>query len=154
SNFQGDVQFGIFDTTDSVGIDDATLVLSPKDFTPIGGTPGQIAHSGASSYGFDDNGDFFITFVTPDHVGGGPGHAASFALHLQGAFNTDYTIEVTQNQAQTGTITQAPQNFFLETRGGTLDWLEAGGVATKLLPFASSVLGFNGTIGGQTMDQY
>src|SRR5262249_35098279 len=141
TDFRGDVQFGLFDTTDATGIDDAVLVFSPTDFLPRAGTPGVIAQNGQVQYGYDDNGDFFITFVAPDHVGGQPGQAASFALYLQGAFNTDYTIVTTQQDgAQPSLIQQTAQNIFIETRGGEINWLEAGGLTTKLLPFASSVL--------------
>lgn len=155
ADFTGDVQFGVFDVTDATGIDDGQLLFSPTDFKPVAGTPGTIAQRGGLSYGYDANGDFFITFITPGKLGGAPNEAAKYAIYLQGVFNTDYTLVVNQSDTNQATpVPAAPQNVFIEAGGGVVNWLEAGGISTKLLPFASSVLGFTGTINGQPMDQY
>src|SRR5690606_15992551 len=42
----------------------------------------------------------------------------------------------------------------IETGGGVIDWLEAGGIETTLEAFSASVAGFSGRVGGQTVDQY
>ncbi len=155
TDFRGEVQFAVFDTTGATGLDDALMVFSPTDFKPRSQPQKAIAQSGQMSYGYDANGDFYITFIAPDHLGGAPGQAASFALYLQGAFNTDYTIVTTEQEGATlAAIPQAKQNILIETHGGTVNWLEAGGLITKLLPFASSVLGFTGNVGGLPVDQY
>lgn len=155
TDFRGDVQFGVFDTTNAASTDDATLVLSPTDFLPIAGKPGQLASQGTAGYGFDENGDFFITFITPGRIGGTAAEPATYAVYLQGVFNTDYTIEVTQTADTTlPTTPQTSQNIFLETRGGVIGWLEAGGLTTTLAPYAASVLGFTGAVGGMPVDQY
>ena len=75
-----------------------TFVFSPTDFLPRAGTPGEIARSGQMAYGYDSNGDFYISFLTPDRLGGTPGQPGTYAVYLQGAYNTDYTIEVTQTE--------------------------------------------------------
>lgn len=153
TDYTGSVQFGVFDTTNSTGIDDGVLVFSPKEFRPISGTPNtSLGSDSQTSYGFDANGDFFISFLAPGQIGGAGD--ASYAVYIQGAFNTDYTIQVTQGAAVVGAIAQTNQNFFIETRGGSVNWLELGGLTTQLDPFTSGVLGFTGTIAGQPVDQY
>lgn len=149
---RGSVQFGLFDTSASTSVDDASLVFSPTDFTPIGGTPNTVlADNGTTKYGFDANGDYYIEFVVPDRVGS-PGQAGTFAAYVQGVYNNDYTLEVVTSG--TGTITRQTQNFVIETNGGTINWLQAGGQTTTLSPFTARVLGFTGTISGQSTDQY
>ncbi|MFN0133516.1 MAG: beta strand repeat-containing protein [Phycisphaerales bacterium] len=153
TDFTGSVQFALFDTTNSTGIDDGILVFSPKEFRPIAGNPNTtLASDSQTTYGFDANGDFFITFLAPGQIGGSGD--ASYAVYLQGAFNTDYVIQVTQGDSVTGALTQSNQNFFIETRGGKVNWLELGGLTTNLDAFTSGVLGFTGSIGGQPVDQY
>ncbi|GIW74012.1 MAG: hypothetical protein KatS3mg103_0534 [Phycisphaerales bacterium] len=46
------------------------------------------------------------------------------------------------------------QNVFLEFNGGSIDWLQVGGVTTELLPFSSSSLGFSGNIDGLPVDTF
>lgn len=155
NDFRGQVQFGVFDTTNATGIDDALLVFSPTDFMPIGGTPGQIASQGNSIYGFDERGDFYISFVTPGLIGGSSAQQATYAIYLQGVFNTDYELEITQSTTAQGfAIPRAKQNVFIETKGGFIDWLEAGGLTTQLSALNGGVLGFTGTINGRTVEQY
>lgn len=151
---RGAAQFALFDTTDSTSIDDALLVFSPTDFSPNGGTPNTlIASNGSTAYGYDANGDFYIDFVVPERAGFA-GQAGTFAAYLQGAFNTDYKLEVVTD-GSTGAVTRQRQNFLIETQGGSVDWLEAGGLTTALSPFTARTLGFTGFVNGtQTADQY
>jgi hypothetical protein len=143
SDFRGSVQFGVFDTSVSTGLSDANLVFSPTDFKTTGGTPNSIlADNGSTRYGFDANGDYFIEFVTPERLGQ-PGTPGSFAIYIQGVFNSDYQIEVVTD----GIGSSAPrgrQNVFLETGGGQIDWLSAFGDTTRLAAFTSRTLGFSG----------
>jgi len=149
---RGSVQFGLFDTTNSVSVDDGLMVFSPTDFKPNAGTPNTlIADNGQTRYGFDQNGDFFITFLVPSRIEGtGNG---TFAVYLQGVYNADYTIEVVTDGS--AVAVKSTQYVLIETEGGSVDWLQAGGFATSLLPYTASVLGFNGSLpNGQTADAY
>src|SRR5690606_2248702 len=105
-DYRGAVQFGIFDTTNSTGIDDGLLLFSPTDFTGREGVPGVIADNGTNAYGFDENGDFYIDFVTPGALGSNGAAPAKYAVYIQGAFNTDYEIQVRQFG---GTAAPAPR---------------------------------------------
>jgi hypothetical protein len=117
TDYRGSVQFGVFDTTDATAMDDGVLVFSPTDFLPRAGTPGELSRNGQMAYGYDANGDFYISFITPDRQGGTAGQAGTYAIYLQGAYNTDYTMQVTQQEGATAIpIPQAKQNLFLETR--------------------------------------
>jgi len=136
------VQFAIFDTTTSTGISDGLLLYSPSDFSPNGGTPGIIADGDNVSYGFDANGDFFIEFITGPRLDGNAGNP-TYAIYLQGAFNTDYALEVTTTPAFEPVIRRR-QNVFIETQGGSIDWLEVGGATTQLAGFNAATLGFSG----------
>jgi hypothetical protein len=153
-DFSGSVQFGVFDTTDATNIDDALLVFSPTDFKPTGGTPGVTATNGSTQYGYDSNGDFFIQFVTPGKLGSATPTPASYAVYLQGVFNTDYSMQIVQQVAPGNVQPGRTQNIFIETRGGTVNWLEAGGLTTTLTPFKSSTLGFTGSVNNQPVDTY
>ena len=112
----GQVQFGLFDTTLSTGLDDGTLLFSPTDFAPTGGTPGIIASDGKTRYGYDDNGDFFVEFVAPGTKSGEVYDPAKYAVYIQGVFITDYQLEIV---ALGTTDVPAPphQNFLCETLG-------------------------------------
>lgn len=153
SNNRGSVQFGLFDTSNSLSVDDATVVFSPSQFLPYGGTPNTVlADNGSTKYGFDSKGDFYIEFVTPEKLGA-PGQAGTFALYMQGVVNSPYEIELTT--LGTGTTTKHTQNFYIETAGGSVNWLEAGGLTTKLAAFNPSLLGFTGTTAaGQPVGEY
>jgi hypothetical protein len=153
SETRGQVQFALFDVSNSTAMDDGTLVFSPTDFTPNGGTPNRlIADNGTTRYGYDANGDFYISFLAPDRIGA-PGQAGRFAVYIQGVRNTDYQIQVV-TQGSTETIQRTTQNFFIETQGGIINWLEAGGQSTELRAFAASTLGFNGSINGLPVQDY
>jgi hypothetical protein len=145
---RGSVQFGLFDTTGSTGVDDATLIFSPTDFSPNGGPKNKvIADDGSTKYGYNADGDFYIEFVTPDRIGA-PGQSGTFALYVQGVYRTDYKVLL--ENIGTGTRNTAVQNFYIETGGGSVDWLEAGGRTTNLLPFDFATLGFVGTTADST----
>lgn len=150
---RGTVQFGLFDTSNSASVDDASLVFSPTDFKPFGGTPNTvIASNGSTTYGYDNNGDFYIDFIAPSRQGQ-PGVAGTFAVYLQGANNTDYQIVVTT--AGTGQSIKAVQNVFIETQGGSIGWLESGGRSTSLTPLDVRSLGFTGDANnGQSLQDY
>ncbi len=154
TDYRGNVQFAVFDTSASTAADDAVLVFSPTDFSPNGGTPNTvIASSENATYGYDANGDFYIEFLAPGRIGSGLN--GTYAVYLQGAFNTDYQLEVVQLPDAPTPLTKVTQNVLLETRGGTIDWLESGGRTSTLLPFMVNVLGFNGAVqGGQSVQDY
>ena len=148
-DFSGSVQFGLFDTTDATDIDDAVLVFSPTDFSPIGGTPGTtLADNGSVSYGFNNDGDFYIEFVTPE------GDPAKYAIYVQGVFNTDYTLEIVTD-SDSGALDKKVQNVLIELNGGDVDWLQTGGATTLLDGFDLAAIGFTGTLSsGQSIDEY
>jgi hypothetical protein len=152
ADLTGNVQFGIFDTTDATDLEDALLVLAPTDFNPNGGTPGVIADNDTNSYGYDENGDFYVDFATPGRIGADGAEPASYAIYLQGALQTDYVIEVTREGS--ATLVKHTQNIFLETRGGQIDWLETGNRITELDGFTASDLGFTGRFDGQDVNDY
>lgn len=145
----GLVHLGIFDTTTASSATDGSLYFSPSDFTGNGGEPNTIiADNGTASYGFDSNGDFFVQFVAGGRAGpdGQTGTAddtgASYAVYVQGVFNTDYQLEVvTSGRAS---IVKQTQNIFIETLGGEIDWLETGGLITELDGYDLRALGFTG----------
>lgn len=149
----GDVQFALFEMPAGTGFADAKLVAAPSEFLPIGGQPASITTDGVNSYGYDAQGDFFMDIVLP---GGQDVNSvntpASYAVYVQGAVRSDYTLEVlTQG---TGSVQRSRQNVLLEINGGSIDWLEAAGVTTKIDPFDSSVLGFAGQINGVDVNDY
>ncbi len=150
---RGTVQIGLFDTSNSIAADDATVVFSPSEFIPYGGEANTVlADNGTTKYGFDANGDFYIEFVAPERLGA-PAQAGTFALYIQGIINSSYEIEVVTQG--TGTITKTTQNIFIETTGGSVDWLEVGGITTKLTGFNPALLGFTGsTLSGQPVGEY
>lgn len=154
-DFRGEVQFGLFDTSTSTGLGDAVMVFSPSDIRSAGGAANTLlADDGVTRYGFDANGDYFIEFIVPDRIGAGPGIAGTFAVYVQGVFNTDYGVEIVTRPTP-GAIARKSQNFFIETAGGSLTWLESSGQTTRLAPFSARQLGFAGTVaGGQNVEQY
>jgi hypothetical protein len=149
-DFSGNVQFALFDTSKSNGPDDAVVVFSPTDFAPSGQAPGVLANDGTTVYGYDDNGDFFIEFRTPGQIGEPGLKPATYAVYLQGVFNTDYEIEiVTMGKGQ---VVKSSQNVLIELNGGTIDWLQAGGLTTQLQSYTTSVVGFTGKVDFQDVD--
>ena len=146
------VQFSIFDTTNSTSADDALLLYAPSDVSPTGGETGILAESNNVTYGFDENGDFYIEFIAPGRFDV-EGAAAKYAIYVQGVLNTDYRLEVVTSG--TRELTQRRQNFFLETRGGNVDWLEVNNQVSDVKAFDAGSLGFTGRAeNGQRIDQY
>jgi hypothetical protein len=149
----GDAQFGIFEVPAGTGIDDARLVAAPSEFLPIGGQEQQIFKNPRNKYGYDANGDFFIEFVVPGAQGIANPVPAPYAIYLQGALRSDYTLEVLTKGG--GNNVKITQNVLIETMGGLIDWLEAGdGLSTRIDPYTTSVLGFSGQIDGVSADAY
>lgn len=152
-DLRGEFQFAIFETSTSTTISDALVVASPSDAKPVGGqSPFQLSN-GASTYGYDAEGNFFIEFVVPGRQGINGVVPASYALYIQGAVRSDYEV-VIQTAGAGSLATPTPQNVFIETNGGVIDWLEAGGVTTTLAPFSVTGLGFSGVIDGQPVNSY
>ncbi len=146
------VQFAIFDTTNSTGADDALLLYAPSDVSPTGGETGILAESNNVTYGFDENGDFYIEFVAPGRFDV-PGAAAKYAIYVQGVLNTDYRLEVVTGGSRE--TVQRRQNFFLETNGGNVDWLEVNNQVTPVRGFDAGTLGFTGRAeNGQPIDEF
>ncbi len=146
------VEFAIFDTTNSTAADDALLLYAPSDVSPTGGETGILAESDNVTYGFDENGDFYIEFVAPGRFDV-PGAAAKYAIYVQGVLNTDYRLEVVTSGSRE--MVQRRQNFFLETKGGNVDWLEVNGQITQVNGFDAGSLGFTGRAeNGQRIDEY
>lgn len=146
------VQFAIFDTTNSTGADDAVLVYSPNDVSPTGGQTGVLAESDNVTYGYDENGDFYIEFAAPGRLDV-PGADAKYAIYVQGALNTDYRLDIVSSGSRE--LVQRRQNFFIETRGGTVDWLEVNNQVTQLKGFDPGTLGFTGrAANGQPIGEY
>lgn len=146
------VQFSIFDTTNSTGSDDALLVFAPDEALPTSGEPGVIADGDNVSYGYNENGDFYIEFVAPGRLDL-PGADASYAVYVQGVINTDYRLEVVTGGSRE--LVKRKQNFLIETEGGSVDWLEVGDVTTPIGKFVASSLGFTGRAdNGQNVQDY
>ncbi|MBM4108377.1 MAG: hypothetical protein FJ255_06120 [Phycisphaerae bacterium] len=151
-DFRGAVQFALFDTSASTALGDAMLVFSPTDFKPTAQDPRLIANDGQTVYGYNANGDYYISFLVPERLD--VGGAGTFALYIQGAFNSDYQIEVV-TEPFTQTPQRKTQNVVIETRGGTLEWLEQGGTLSALSAFDASLLGFGGVLAdGRTPTRY
>mgnify|MGYP000417153034 CR=1 FL=1 len=152
-DLRGYVQLGFFETTNSQATDDANLVFSSTDFRANGGTPNTtIAQSDATTYGFDANGDYFIDFIVPQAQGTNGG-AGTFATYVQGIVNSDYQLEIITDGS--GSTQRRTQRIFLETNGGTVDWLETGNRVTDLLPFDARSLAIAGSVAnGQPAQTY
>lgn len=154
NDYRGAVQFGVFQTSDSVGVDDASLLFSPTAFSPNGGTPNTvIADDGSTRYGYDSQGDFYISFLAPSRFGEGDSTPATYAVYLQGVYQADYRIEVATEDG--AAVKRKTQNVLLEFKGGSVNWLEVADQVTQLAGFSASLLGFTGTAtNGQTVDAY
>lgn len=152
-NLLGQSQFALFETPLGTGFGDARIVAGTSEFLPIGNQPQRTVSDGRNSYGYDERGDFFMDIVIPGAQGPSGLVPAVYALYLQGAIRSDYTIEFTQQG--TGSTTTTSQNVLLETLGGVIDWLEAGdGVTTNIAPYTTGVVGFSGQINGISVDEY
>ncbi len=153
TDLRKNVQFGLFETTNSFGIDDANLVFSPTDFEATASTPNTIiAENGPTRYGFDANGDFFISFIMPPALGGAANAAGTYAIYLQGAFQSDYEIEVVTQG--TGIQQLRSQNVLIETAGGVLDWLTVEGSPVEVGGFDARSLGFTGRVNNVNVNTF
>lgn len=155
SDYRGAVQFGVFQTSDSVSVDDAKLLFSPTAFSPNGGEPNTvIGNDGATVYGYDAAGDFYISFLAPSRFGSGDSTPATYAVYLQGVYQADYRIEVA-TIPDTATISRRTQNVLLEFNGGSVNWLQVAKQVTQLSGFSASILGYTGTAANnQSVDDY
>jgi len=149
----GDSIFAVFEVPAGTGLSDAKLLAAPSDFLPIGGQTPETLGNPRNKYGYDAQGDAFIEFVVPGAQGINGLVPAPYAIYLQGAIRSDYTLEViTRGQ---GTNVKVTQNVLLETLGGVIDWLEAGeSLSTRIEPFSTGVLGFSGQFDGLSADAY
>lgn len=156
ADYRGQVQFAFFDTSSSVGLSDANLVFSPSDLKSFVGPVNKvIASDGTTTYGYDSNGDFYIDFLVPERQGAASGTAGTFAVYLQGAFNSDYQLEIVTQPAVEALAPAKSQNFLIETQGGTVNWLESGGITTNLGAVRFGDLGILGGLpGGQQTGDY
>ena len=163
-------QFGLFDTTSSMTMSDARLVFAPTDLIGRSLTSDlTIGDSFLSSYGYDANGDFFVSFrVPPAQDDARDGLVdGSFAFYVQGPVQSDYTLEITQalppdadGDSLTGaddrlnfvTDTSRAQRVLIETNGGRVDWLQVAGIENQFGAFDASSLGFAGTLGDGVRD--
>jgi len=152
-DLRGYVQFAFFETTLSSELDDANLIFSSSDFRANGGTSNTtIGQSASTNYGFDANGDYFIEFIVPPAQGTSNG-AGTFAAYVQGIINSDYELEVITDGS--GNTQRRTQRIFLETNGGTVNWLETGNRDTRLSPLDVKTLGLVGSaINGQPLQTY
>ncbi len=146
--------FGLFETTQSQSVEDGVLVFAPTDFLPYAGTPNTIlASSDLVTYGFDAEGDFFIDFVAPPSQFDGVA-AGTFAFYVQGVVETDYQL-VFSTEGTVERTAPGRQNVFIETGGGSFNWLQASGATTTVTPFNVGVLGFAGAVqNGQNIADY
>ncbi len=150
--FPGAVQFGVFDSTAATNATNGQLIFSPSDFGTTDRPTQTIAQNEATTYGYDANGNFFISFANPGRIGVANNAPAELSVYLQGVYRTDYILEVVQEG--TGTNVKKTQNVLLETKGGVIDWLEVSGAKTSLQGFDPAVLGFTGSIQGQKVRDY
>ncbi len=152
SGLGGNVQFGVFEVSGDTGFDDALLVASPSNVAPIGGQDALTIGEGSTTYGYDDNGDFYMEFVALGTLAD-PSVDAAYAVYVQGVGRSNYRLEVLTSGRRS--LPDSTQNIFIELNGGIIDWLEAGdGVTTTLAGFDASSLGFSGIIGSQTAGAY
>ncbi|CAN5694485.1 hypothetical protein BH11PLA1_BH11PLA1_03240 [soil metagenome] len=167
-DIRGQVQFGIFDTTGSIGLSDGGLVAAPSNVQLFGGaTPNTtLASNGITRYGYDARGDFYIEFAAPPRQGPAAPDVTNFAdwaslsLYVQGAVRSNYGIEI--QQLSTAAQTPSPavntqvmtQNILIDTRGGTVNWLESGGRPTTLAAYNVLDNGFAGVYNGVSALDY
>lgn len=150
--FPGAVKFGVFDSTAATNATNGQMIFSPSDFGSTDRPTKTIAQNEATTYGYDANGNFFISFANPGRIGVTNNAPAELSVYLQGVYRTDYILEVVQEG--TGTNVKKTQNVLLETKGGVIDWLEVSGAKTSLQGFDPAVLGFTGSIQGQKVRDY
>lgn len=152
SDLRGLVQFAVFDTSAKSTIGDGRAIIQPDKINYLDGTPNQtVAANGFTRYGYDSQGDFYVEFTVPARLDD-PTVAASLALYVQGALQTNYVVEV-QNLGSGPAPSVRTQNVLIETRGGEVDWLESG-AKTSLQAFDPSTNGFTGRLNGVPVAEY
>jgi hypothetical protein len=75
-----------------------------------------------------------------------------FALYVQGAHQSNYTVEIV-NIGNGPAATAQHQNFLIEANGGVVNWLDAYGAST-LDPYTGSVNANVPGVGGQSTRAY
>lgn len=159
TDLRGQVNFGIFDTTAANTITNGNLIAAPNRVQFFGGaTPNtDLANNGITRYGYDARGDFFIEFTAAARIDSAtpniadPADWARLSLYVQGAVRSNYSLDVQQLASATPTPvnTQAlTQNILIDTRGGTINWLEPGNRSTTLLAYDPTDNGFTGVYNG------
>jgi hypothetical protein len=134
---RGEAQFALFETTPAGGMNAGALVAQAPNPEAYRGTPNTvIATDGATTYGYDANSDFYMEVTIPPSQADGTQNGA-FSLYVQGAHQSNYTLEVLNIGAGVPGTAQT-QNFLIETNGGVVNWLEAFG-ATQLDRYSGSV---------------
>lgn len=164
SDLRGQVQFALFDTTGSTGINDGLVSMAPSGVQYFGGGTANttLANNGITRYGYDSRGDFFMEFtVAPRQNAANPGNTAvdwaRLSLYVQGVVRSNYSVEMQQLTSVTPPAVntqQVTQNILIETRGGTINWLEAGGRSTNLIAYDPADNGFTGVYGGTNALNY
>lgn len=162
-DFTPQTQFALFEVPTGAGFGGGRLVASPTDFLSVGGRTSNASgdqivardtteDGPQTSYGYDAQGDFYLEFRVPP-AQGTDSTAAIYALYIQGAIQSDYVLEITQ-LTSAPTVVTSTQNILIETRGGSVSWLENDEAQTQLSAFTSSVVGFGGQIAGLPVDSY
>ncbi|MDP1662492.1 MAG: hypothetical protein Q8L55_11325 [Phycisphaerales bacterium] len=125
---RGEAQFALFETTPGGGINAGALVAQAPNPEGYRGTPNTVtASDGSTTYGYDANGDFYMEITIPPSQANGALNGA-FSLYVQGAHQSNYTVEVL-NVGAGPVATAQSQNFLIETNGGLVNWLDAFGTS-------------------------
>lgn len=149
---RGQAQFALFETSLGGGMGAGALVAQAPNPEAYRGTANTVvATDGSTTYGYDANGDFYMELTIPPSQADGTQNG-TFALYVQGAHQSNYTVEVLN--VGNGPAPEAQhQNFLLETNGGVVDWLEAFG-STVLAQYSGSVNANVPGVGGQSTRAY
>ncbi|MGH7130466.1 MAG: beta strand repeat-containing protein [Phycisphaerales bacterium] len=155
---RGQVQLGIFDTSAATNITNGRLIAAPQASVSIGGTPNTVladSGDGLTRYGYDARGDFYIEFTAPPRQDN-TAQDANIALYVQGVNRSRYQLDIQSLSAAVPPVPAqtATQNFYIETNGAVINWLETGGRPTILDAYNGSVNGFQGFVGGVPVDEY
>ena len=148
------VQLALFERSSSSDLNDAQLIASPQRVEFFGGTPNTVlAGNTSSGYGYDAAGDFYMEFTTPDSIIN-PGTPGVYAMYVQGAIASKYSLELRQLPTNTAPLTNRTQNVYVTTAGGSVGWLESSGRITSLRAYDPAINGFAGLVGTQTVLDY
>jgi len=148
------VQMALFERSSSSDLNDAQLIASPQRVEFFGGTANTVLAANTSSgYGYDAAGDFYMEFTTPDSIIT-PGSPGVYAMYVQGAIASKYSLELRQLPTNTAPLTDRTQNVYITTAGGSVGWLESSGRVTNLRAYDPAINGFAGLVGTQTVLDY